>query len=74
MAQLLNEKSEQMEIEKELARKTLEQSVTIKKKYDSFVKDNGDALQRQQLEQYRVSIAFIALTNLLVTSYVSKLQ
>lgn len=74
MAQLLNEKSEQMEIEKELARKTLEQSVTIKKKYDAFVKDNGDALQRQQLEQYRVSIAFIALTNLLVASYVSKLQ
>ena len=67
-------KSEQMEIEKELARKTLEQSVTIKKKYDAFVKDNGDALQRQQLEQYRVSIAFIALTNLLVASYVSKLQ
>jgi hypothetical protein len=74
MAQLLNEKSEQMEIEKELARKTLEQSVTIKKKYDAFVKDNGDALQRQQLEQYRVSIAFIVLTNLLVASYVSKLQ
>ena len=45
-----------MEIEKELARKTMEQMATLKKKYDSFVKDNGDALQRQQLDQYRVYI------------------
>lgn len=54
MSNLLNEKSEQMEIEKEITRKTLEQSSTIKKKYDSFLKDNGDAGMQQQVDQYRL--------------------
>ena len=54
MSSMLNEKAEQMEIEKEFSRKNLEQSATLKKKYDAFLKDNVDAGMQQQVDQYRV--------------------
>ena len=51
---LLHEKTEQLEMEKELSRKTVEQMNVIKKKYDTVLRDSTDPLVQSQMNQYRL--------------------
>ena len=51
---MFSEKTEAIEMDKVLTRKTLEQMAATKKKYETLQKESGDPILQSQVEQYRL--------------------